>query len=299
MHKRFVLLVIIAFFLAFGLGAVIVLEIESSATDRRITSIEDAIWWSFSAAAAVGYGDFYPVTTWGRIFAAGVTFAGLVCVGTISGLVVSRMLEQRIRSVEEEISGYREWKTAEQQSVVRGVHVSTLKPIGVNQKFNQSGGLETLTIILNSRASELISNGYSRLGAPQWFIELLVSTTNVREVKFQAYREYSVNRYEVNAHEIDHREGHSVAVKHGELCTNSFHTEGRLPEKIDFALPDNHLVTEYDLLTTIDRHGNKAYYIDLDRPSRRHLLDCTCGDARCPARQRDRGPFDRIGPYAS
>ena len=291
--KRLVAVVIV-FVMAFVVGAVLVLASESGDTERRITNIGDAIWWSFSAAAAVGYGDFYPVTTWGRVFAGIVTFLGLICVGAISGLVVALRFEPRISSVEEEISQYREWKTAEQQRVVRGVCVSTLKSIGVNQRFNQPGGLETLTVILNSRASELISNGHGRLGAPPWFIELLVSTNNVREVRFQAYREYSVNRYETVAHEVDHREGHSVAVQYRDLCTHSFRTEGRLPEEVDFALPDNHLMSEYDLRTTIDRHGNNVYYIDLDHPSRRHLLGCTCGDARCPARQLPAG-----GPFGS
>lgn len=281
---------IIVFAMAFVVGAVLVLASESGDAERRIANIGDALWWSFSAAAAVGYGDFYPVTTWGRVVAGIVTFIGLICVGAISGLVVALRFEPRISTVEEEISGYREWKTAEQQRVVRGVRVSTLKAIEMHERFNRPGGLETLTIILNSRASELISDGYGRLGAPQWFVELLVSTTNVKEVRFQAYRDYSVNRYEVDAHGIDHRDGHSVAVKPGDLCTHSFHTEGRLPEEIDLDLPNNHLETEYDLMTSVDRHGNKGYYIDLGNPVRRHVSGCKCGDARCPARQLpDRG----------
>lgn len=284
--------VVIVFVMAVVVGSVLVLASESGDAERRITNIGDAIWWSFSAAAAVGYGDFYPVTTWGRVFAGIVTFLGLICVGAISGLVVALRFEPRISSVEEEISQYREWKTAEQQRVVRGVRVSTLKTIDMNERFNRPGGLETLRFFLSRRASEMISNGSGYLGAQRWFIELLVINTNNTALGFAGHRDYSVNRYEAITISIDQREEYSVALKPGELCPHFFYIEGRLPEEINLDLPDNHLETEYDLMTTIDRHGNNVYYIDLDRPSRRHLLDCACGDARCPARQLpDKGPF--------
>lgn len=289
--KRLVAVVIV-FVMAFVVGAVLVLASESGDTERRITNIGDAIWWSFSAAAAVGYGDFYPVTTWGRVFAGIVTFLGLICVGAISGLVVALRFEPRISSVEEEISEYREWKTAKQQRVVRGVRMSTLGRIDRNERFNRPGGLETLQFFLSKRASELISGGSGHFGGTRWFIELLVLSTNKKFLAFEGHHDYSVNRYEAIASNIDYREEYHVLLYPGEQCPHSFRTEGRLPEEIEIDLPDNHLETEYDLMTSIGRHGNNVYYIDLESPVRCHVSGCECEDARCPARQLPAGgPF--------
>lgn len=50
-------------------------------------SIENAIWWSFVTATTVGYGDFYPVTQWGRLIGVILMFSGMGMVGIASGMM--------------------------------------------------------------------------------------------------------------------------------------------------------------------------------------------------------------------
>lgn len=60
--------------------------------DANIYTAEDALWWSFVTITTVGYGDHYPVTTAGRIVAAGTMFAGVGLFGALSGVVASLLL---------------------------------------------------------------------------------------------------------------------------------------------------------------------------------------------------------------
>ncbi|MDX2322088.1 MAG: potassium channel family protein, partial [Moritella sp.] len=49
----------------------------------------DALWWAFVTITTVGYGDYYPVTTGGRIIAALLMTAGVGLFGTFTGFISS------------------------------------------------------------------------------------------------------------------------------------------------------------------------------------------------------------------
>ena len=65
-------------------GAVIVYLFERHAPGSNIHTLRDALWWSFVTVTTVGYGDFYPVTTWGRITACFIMGTGLLTLAVVT-----------------------------------------------------------------------------------------------------------------------------------------------------------------------------------------------------------------------
>lgn len=65
------------------------LQVERTAPGATITDFGQAIWWACVTLATVGYGDTYPVTTLGRVYAVLLMFGGVAIVGTASALVIS------------------------------------------------------------------------------------------------------------------------------------------------------------------------------------------------------------------
>ncbi len=81
-----------------AVGALSVLAAERGQSDANIETIGDALWWAMTTVTTVGYGDHYPVTTGGRLTAAGLMVAGVALLGvvtaTLSSWFVDRVSEQ-------------------------------------------------------------------------------------------------------------------------------------------------------------------------------------------------------------
>jgi voltage-gated potassium channel len=75
-------------------GAVIVYLFERHAPGSNIHSLGDAVWWSFVTVTTVGYGDFYPVTTGGRITACFIMGTGLLTLAVVTAQVASSFVGQ-------------------------------------------------------------------------------------------------------------------------------------------------------------------------------------------------------------
>jgi hypothetical protein len=58
-----------------------------------LAGIDDAIWWSCTTVTTVGYGDKFPITNAGRLFALVWQFSGVVFLGLFAGAVSSSMAE--------------------------------------------------------------------------------------------------------------------------------------------------------------------------------------------------------------
>lgn len=58
----------------------------------NITTAEDALWWTMETITTVGYGDRYPITTEGRMLAAGLMVAGVGVIGVYTGYVAAWFL---------------------------------------------------------------------------------------------------------------------------------------------------------------------------------------------------------------
>lgn len=92
--------VIGAAIMAWGLGALAVLDAEKDAKGANITSFGDALWWSTTTIMTVGYGDRYPVTTTGRIVAGGLMVVGIALIGAVTATVAAWLVSQVQREQE-------------------------------------------------------------------------------------------------------------------------------------------------------------------------------------------------------
>ena len=80
--------------MALGLGAIAVLDAEQDAPTANITTFGDALWWSATTVTTVGYGDYFPVTTQGRLIAVALMLVGIALIGVITASVAAWMVAQ-------------------------------------------------------------------------------------------------------------------------------------------------------------------------------------------------------------
>ena len=80
-------------FMVMVLGGLILRTLETGA----ITQNETPFWWAIVTMTTVGYGDFYPKTPEGRIFAVLVMFAGISLTAMFTAVISSIFVAKRIR----------------------------------------------------------------------------------------------------------------------------------------------------------------------------------------------------------
>jgi voltage-gated potassium channel len=73
-------------------ASILVLQVESTAPGANITTGGEAIWWGIVTITTVGYGDYYPVTTLGRLTAVIVMFAGIGIIGALASILASLLV---------------------------------------------------------------------------------------------------------------------------------------------------------------------------------------------------------------
>lgn len=75
------------------------LEAERGAPGANIETFGEALWWAIVTISTVGYGEYYPVTGWGRGIAALLMAGGIAVVGVVTATLSSWIIE-RAASVE-------------------------------------------------------------------------------------------------------------------------------------------------------------------------------------------------------
>lgn len=120
-----VLAVILASILLVVSASVAILQVEQ-VQGANIQNASDALWWAIVTMTTVGYGDKYPVTTFGRIIASVLMVSGVGLFGTLSGSVTSWILnpvEQRqevdLDAINKELIAIRQQLEEVRTSVVR------------------------------------------------------------------------------------------------------------------------------------------------------------------------------------
>ena len=76
-------------------GALTMLLVEAPNPESSINTPEEALWWAFVTVTTVGYGDFYPVTTLGRIVAVLLMVSGVGLFGSFAAYIGSLFVADR------------------------------------------------------------------------------------------------------------------------------------------------------------------------------------------------------------
>lgn len=79
-------------------GAILVYFYEHKAPGSNIHTLGESVWWSIVTVTTVGYGDYYPVTTAGRITAVAIMFIGILTLAVVTAQVASTFVDQTRRT---------------------------------------------------------------------------------------------------------------------------------------------------------------------------------------------------------
>ena len=74
------------------LASVLVLQFEGKDPNANIQTGGDALWWAWVTITTVGYGDFYPITTGGRLVGFFVMLTGIGIIGALASIFASLLV---------------------------------------------------------------------------------------------------------------------------------------------------------------------------------------------------------------
>ena len=82
------------FFIAIIISApILILEVERGI--GNIKTAEQSLWWTYCTFTTIGYGDFFPSTTAGRVIAVLVSLGGIGMFGMISSLILEHFTKHK------------------------------------------------------------------------------------------------------------------------------------------------------------------------------------------------------------
>lgn len=87
--------------LVISISGLAVLDAERGADGSTINTWQDALWWALVTVTTVGYGDYFPVTSEGRLFALGLMLCGIALLGIVTASLSSWLLEKVADSTEQ------------------------------------------------------------------------------------------------------------------------------------------------------------------------------------------------------
>lgn len=90
----FVLIIIV-------LGGIFIFFVEKGKavgdSEQMFSQFFDGLWWTVVTITSVGYGDKYPVTEIGKVFAIFLMFIGVIVTSTLSGTIASIFVDKKLK----------------------------------------------------------------------------------------------------------------------------------------------------------------------------------------------------------
>ena len=80
--------------LAILFSASAIYYLENEAQPDKFSSITESIWWATVSLATVGYGDVYPITPGGKVFASIISLIGIGIVAIPTGIISASFVEE-------------------------------------------------------------------------------------------------------------------------------------------------------------------------------------------------------------
>ncbi|MER2491950.1 ion transporter [Catenovulum sediminis] len=111
-------------------SAVAIFIIESEVPQSNIKTAEDALWWGLITISTVGYGDYYPVTTMGRVISSLLIISGVSLFGVISGYIASSFSHSNVQeNIEETVPDWAKAmiQTQAQQNEAMKIQIAQLQ----------------------------------------------------------------------------------------------------------------------------------------------------------------------------
>jgi voltage-gated potassium channel len=99
-----IFITILAAGIVLSTASILVLEFESRTKGANITSGGDALWWGIVTLTTVGYGDFFPISTAGRITGVFVMITGVGIIGALASILASILIPPPKEKTPEEIA---------------------------------------------------------------------------------------------------------------------------------------------------------------------------------------------------
>ena len=102
LKKEELILMFFAIMILLIVSSSLVYDAEHEAQPDAFASIPAAMWWGIVTLATVGYGDVYPVTTWGRLIGSVVVVLGIGLFALPTGVLASGFAEVLARKKEKQ-----------------------------------------------------------------------------------------------------------------------------------------------------------------------------------------------------
>ena len=90
--RNYLFKVIIGIIITWILGSIIISIIEPV----QFSKWTDSLWWTIVTMTTVGYGDFAPISLWGRLLAMIIMFFGIILIAVVTGTISSIITTRRI-----------------------------------------------------------------------------------------------------------------------------------------------------------------------------------------------------------
>jgi voltage-gated potassium channel len=124
--------------LVLTVASTLVLQFESQSPEAKIITGGDALWYALVTITTVGYGDYYPITSAGRITAMFIMFAGVGIIGALASILAS-LLVGGSSPAEEEAPGTEPALTVEQELTLVKNELAALRQLLENMATENKG----------------------------------------------------------------------------------------------------------------------------------------------------------------